>query len=416
MPFFPRTEEDIVKDSLDKLRTNSNITQLAPGGKTRFLVETVATEQADQNDLFDSNLLQVFIKYADDKFLDYFGDMLDLARYNATHASASGENFYFYVDSGSFGDLNSGGSIVIPSGAIIKTPNLIESAITPGIEEQPIVYFQTTANIVCNSGDAIAYGPITAQSEGRESSLPRNVLTDHDFKGYTQSNKKGLKCSNRYSIDNGSSRESDISYRYRLQNAFKSKAFATYASIRLAALSVPGVADVAIINCEQGPGSFALYIDSIAPTVSPELAQRVSEAVQAVTAEGIRSFVSGSRTLGLELVVAINWSSSISESDKALAYKDIRTYIESRLNIIRMGEEVEFVDLIDGIRSVTPYIATIGRRKPNEFEQVYLYKTGADGTGSVRNLHIGDRIVPLYNEKVILETGNRFRGIQFIAF
>lgn len=416
MVFFPRSEEEIVKDSLEKLRNNTRVTQLAPGGKVRFILETFGAEQADQNLLFDSNLLQPFIKYCDGRFLDYFGDMLNMPRYEATHGTTVGDNFFFYVDSGSFGDINGGSGFLIPSGTIINNPILEEQAITPGIEQQPQVTFTTTASVSCPSDGAFVYVSLRATAEGSESSVPRNVLTEHNFTGYSKSSQSLLKCTNRYSIDNGVARESDVSYRYRLQNAFNSKSFATYAAIRLAALSIPGVSDVSIVNCEQGPGTFTLYIDGIAPTVSPDLVTRVSEAVNAVTAEGIRGFITGHRVLGSEFILAVHWRSDATAAQKAIDFRNMRSYVEETLNDTRMGQELELRNLLDGIRSVTNNVHSFGRAKPNEFEQVYIYKTSPDGVGSVRNIHVGKKIIPLYNEKVLLETGNRYRGIQFISF
>lgn len=416
MPFFSRTEEEIVQDSLDKLRQNSNITQLSAGSKTRFVIETVSSEQADQNDLFDQNLIQAFIRYAEGRFLDYFGDMLNVPRYEAQHAFSVGDNFFFYVDNGSFGDINNGESFTIPANTVIKTVQLEEQPITPGIRDQQVISFATTESVLCEASASFVFVPLRSFSEGLESTVARNTLTVHNFNGYALAANKKLKCANKYAIDNGTNRETDISYRYRLQNAFKSKAFATNAAIRLAALAIPGVADVEIVNAEQGPGTYALYIDGIAPTVSPDLVSRVSESVQRVSAEGIRAFISGARNLGLELVVAIHWSPNISKQNIEMTYVNIRRYIEDQLESLRMGEKISLTDLIDGIRSVSPYIITIGRNKPNTLEQVFIYKTSPQGIGEIRTLHIGEEIEPLYNEKIILETGNRYKGIQFISF
>lgn len=416
MVFSPRTKEEIVQSSLEQLRNNTRLTQLAPGGKVRFMLETVAEEQGDQNLQFDSNLLQPFIKYCDGRFLDYFGDMFNMPRYEASHASTIGDNFFFYVDSGSFGDINGASNFTIPTGTVINNPILEEQAITPGIEEQPKVTFSTTAPILCSRDAAFAYGPLRATVEGGESSVPRNVLTEHNFTGYSQSSRGLLKCTNRYAVDNGVSRESDVSYRFRLQNAFESKSFATFTAIRLAALSIQGVADISLINCEQGPGTYALYIDGVSPTVSPDLVRRVSDAVNSVSAEGIRGFVSGARTLGTEFVIAIHWKTNASADDKAIDYRNMRKYVEDTLNRSRMSEELDLVNFLDDIRSTANSVHSFGRAKANEFEQVYIYKTSPDGIGSVRNLHIGKKITPLYNEKILLETGNRYRGVQFLSF
>jgi uncharacterized phage protein gp47/JayE len=415
MPFFPKTKEEIIKKSLGQLRNKTNLTQLSPGGKARFFLETTATEQAQQQQLFDSNLVQPFIKYADGKFLDFFGDMLNLPRVEAFHAEDTGSNFFFYVDSGTFGDVNSGSPFTIPAGTRVTTPSLTEDIITPGISTQQVIEYSTTQDVICEAANSFAYCSIRANIEGAASAVPRNVLTSHQFGGYALASKKGLKCSNKYSVDNGVNRESDRSYRYRLQNIFGARSLATRTAIRLAALSVPGVNDVFMVNNEQGPGTFALYIDSTTPTTSPNLIARVSEAIAPVVSEGIRAFVSGVRILGAEFIIAIHWSPKAKETDIAEAYRTIRENIEDIMNYNGRGETVDLQAILGSVSSHR-LVYSVGLSKPNHFEKVFVYKPGPDGTGVTRNVHTGNVIEPLYNEKVILETGTRYRGIQFISF
>jgi hypothetical protein len=192
---------------------------------------------------------------------------------------------------------------------------------------------------------------------------------------------------------------------------------AILASIRLSALSIPGVADVTEINCEQGPGTYAVYIKGTAPTVSPQLVEEVSQAVSLVSAYGIRPFVSAPRTLGLEFIVAVQWSSRATTEDIARGYADMRDVIEDKLNGVDIGEEVEFDELIDMMLAASPFALRIGRVRPNKFEEVYVYKPDPSNSSvTIRSILLGNSCVPLYNEKALLETGSRYRGIHFITF
>jgi len=416
MPFFPRPENEIIQGFLEQLNINTNITQLSPGAKARFFLAATGREQSSQQKVFDINLLQPYIKYADGRFLDFFGDMLNLPRVEASHAESTGENQMFYVDSGSFGDINGGATFTIPAGRTVFTATLEADIITPGIEVQPTIVYVTTADTICTPAASFAYASVRARVEGSEASLPRNVLQEHDFTGYSQSNDNTLKCTNRYAIDNGTDRESNQSYRYRLQNIFRARSLAVLAAIRLAALSVPGVADVVEVNVEQGPGTYGLYLKGVAPTVSPDLVERVSNATALVTGYGSRPFVSAPQTLGLELVVALQWSPRVTTEQIAQGYNAMRNATEERLNTTDLGESIEYAELIDIILDSSPFVLRIGRNVPNKFEEVYVYKQDPAGLGTIRTLAFGDKVEPLYNERVLLETGNRFRGIQFITF
>jgi hypothetical protein len=416
MPFFPREEREIINESLERLDRDTNINQMAPGGKARFFLSTTAREQAKQQRLFDENLLQPYIHYAEGRFLDFFGDMLNVPRLEAAHAIAEDDNLMFYVDSGTFGDINNGAAISIPAGTSVSTESFSGEIVTPGIAEQPVVSYSTLVPVTGEADTSFVYAPVRSALEGIDSSVPRNVLNVHGFNSYTLSDTQRLKCTNRYAIDNGVDREEDESYRYRLSNVFRSRTMAVMASIRLAALAIPGVADVYLVNAEQGPGTFALYIKGITPTVSPDLIREVTQSVNLVTGYGIRPFISAPRPLGLELVAAVNWSPRAKAEEIAFGYVAMREAVEEVINALDIGEDIEMVNIIDSMLEAAPLAYRIGRNRPNKFEEIYLHKASPTGEGSVRTLTFGEWLSPLYNERIILETSGRYRGIQFITF
>lgn len=416
MPFFPREEKDIIADSIQRLVQSTNINQMSPGGKARFFLSTVAKEHAQLNQQFNDNLLVPYIRYSPGKYLDLFGDMLGLPRYEATHAVSDRTNFMFYVNSGKFGDINGGSGFSIPSGTIVSTIQFAGDIITPGLEEQPSVSYATIESIYCDPNSAYAYVTVKASIEGDESSVPRNTLRQHNFSGYTESAKNTLLCTNRFAIDNGSNRETDDSYRYRLANIFKAKNQATEASIRLAALSVPGVSDVYPVNAEQGPGSFGLYIESTTSTVSSALVSSVADTVQRVTSFGIRPFVSAPISLGVEFVAAVHWSSRATQSDKSIGYGAMRTAAEVYLNSLRRADPLIMANLVDAMLNAAPKVDSIGRSRPKTFEEIYVYKYVSANELPARTLFSGDVLESLYNQRIILETANKYQGIQFVAF
>jgi len=416
MAFFDRTQQQIISASLDRLSENTEITQLAPGSKMRFLIDTFAEEQASQHTTFDENLMQAFIKYADGKFLDFFGDMLNAPRYEATHAYTEDNNFMFYVSSGVFGDINGGVDFVIPYNTNVSTVPFDGQIITPGITEYDQISYVTTADVTCSASDSFVYAPIRATVEGAGSDVPRGVLNQHDFSNYVLNNTASLRCTNKYSISSGRDRESNESYRFRLTELFRARQLAIYPSIRLAALSVPGVADIKMVNCEQGPGSFSVYIKSLSSTPSPRLIDEVSTNVAAVSSYGVRPFVLAPEPIGLEFVAAVLWSPRATQAQVAEGYNQMRLALEDELNNKDIGEEIVFSDLIDVLLSASPYANSIGLNRPNKFEEVYAYRADPSGQNTaIRNLVKSDRIVPLYNERAILETSGRFRGIQFLT-
>jgi uncharacterized phage protein gp47/JayE len=420
MPFFKKDYADMVTRGLQVLRDKSGITQLSPGAKARMILDAVYQEEYNQHTLFDSNLMQAFLRYCEDKFLDFFGDMLNILRFEATTAISTTEhnNFMFYVDSGTFGDINSGVDFIIPSGRTVstiefpvETPTYAEAQ---GIDRQTIIQYDTTTDTICRADSSFVYADIRARVEGRNSNVPRSVLRRHNFTSYTLSSNELLKCTNKYAISSGRPRESDDAYRYRLMNSRKARERANKIAIRLAALSVPGVADVSHVNYEQGPGTASIYILSFVPTTSPTLVDQVQVAIDQVAANGTRQYALAPQPLGLEFVISVNWRSGTTETAKGNTYASIRNTIERTLNGLTIGQELDLVDLAAIVSRSTNNILTIGLQRPGYFEEVYVYRNSPDGAGVRKSLYSGDYIKPLYNERIMLETSTRYRGVQFL--
>jgi len=418
MPFVYKDVSELLSNGLQQLAVNTNITQMTPGSKTRFLLNTVFTEQADLYEALDTNLMQTFLRFTDDKYLDFFGDMMNRPRYQSTFAEtvAVEQNYMFYVDSGNFGDINGGADFTIgASGFTTSTVPFEGDITTPGVTEQPVIEYRLTSDVTCPSDRSFVYAGIRAAVEGKESNLPANVLRRHNFTTYTQYSRGALKCTNRHAVSTGRNKETNDAYRYRLLNVFDAKDQAIRMAIRLAALSMPGVADIIEINSEQGPGSYSLYVQAVTPTVSDGLLNLVNDAVNAVSSYGVRPYVLAPQPLGLEFVIAPTWYPKTTSAQKASAYAAIREVLETTLSRMEIGEPVLVADLVRLVLSSSQYIIGMGLERSNNFERLYLTKSSPDANGVTRSLFMGDTIEPLYNERIILETSGRNRGVEFIT-
>jgi uncharacterized phage protein gp47/JayE len=422
MPFFPKDYDQMVTEGLQRLRGESNITQLSPGSKTRFILDTITREQANQHALFNQNLLQAYVRWAEGRFLDFFGDIMHVPRWEATNATADADhmNFLFYVESGTFGGINNDLDFTIPAGTRVSTVDFnVQRTAQPGSfvsarDQQTKVTFVTTSDIVCSANRSFAWATVRATVEGKKSDVPRNALRVHDFSAYALSGRSLLKCRNKYAITNGRERESDESYRYRLMNAFKAKERANKIAIRLAALSVPGVADILEVNVEQGPGTYSVYIEGVSSTVSPGLISGVMSAVEGVSAFGIRPFVLAPLPVGLEFVIGLRWKDNTTETEKVVAQAEIRESIETFLSNHGIGDKVDLETLATAIATTNQKIVGMGYLQPGKFEEVYLHRSSPDGVGTRKVLFTGNVVEPLYNERAMLETSGRFRGVQFL--
>jgi len=420
MPLFPKNYDDMVSQGLQYLRQYTNINQLSPGSKARLILDAVYKEQLAEHSIIDENITNAFLRWAEGRFLDFFGDMMNIPRLGATNATADpdSKNFCFYIDGGTFGDLNNGLDFLIPSGTTISVQDLeVETTTYASVlteVSQTKIEYDLVQDVLCSSTASVVYGDIRARIEGTVSDVARNVLTKHSFTGYSLSNQSLLKCTNRYSISNGRARESDDAYRYRLMNAFKARERGNRMAVRLAALSVAGVANVTEVNYEQGPGTFSLYVRSLTPTTSPGLLQQVQAVVEQVNAFGTKVFVLAPQPLGLEFSIAVNWKPDTTSSQQATGYALIRRVIEETLNSLEIGQSVYIPDLASIVSKTSSKILAIGAQRAGYFEEVYVYRASPDEEGVKKSLLAGDQVQPLYNERILLETSTKYRGIKFL--
>jgi uncharacterized phage protein gp47/JayE len=414
MPFFSRSKQDIVIDGLQKLRQNTGITQMSPGGKARFFIDTVAEEHSSMNEVFDANLLQAFLSSSEGKFLDFFGDMLQVPRLEPVNARSVADNFMFYVDTGSFGDINNGTDFSVPAGTRVMVPPYDGTIITPGLTSSEDVLYRLKESVICKAEESFVYGKIEATVEGRFGNVPSGVLKLHNFTGYANAASGLLKCNNRYSIDSGDERETDGAYRFRLMQAFRSKERATRTAIRLAALSVPGVSDIQMVAREQGPGTFSVYIKGLTPTPSPQLIESVTFAINSVGGEGEKAFILPPSIIGVEFIVHVNWRPNTSDLEKNSQYNTIRENIESFLNGMNIGGFLTLDSVVSVILSSAPNATSIGFDNANKLEEVYIYRGGGNYSLPVRSKFLSDTIYTMYNERIVLETSTSYRGIKFI--
>src|SRR5574343_76393 len=126
MPLYGKTLAEILAESLTELSTNTNLTRLGPGGKARTILEAVSKRLEEAYTTFDLNLARAFLSTAPGQYLKLIGDLLGLPSEPSVAASASADlqNVKFYVDTGTFSTINSGGDISLSRGTIISSePN-----------------------------------------------------------------------------------------------------------------------------------------------------------------------------------------------------------------------------------------------------------------------------------------------------
>jgi hypothetical protein len=392
MAIFARSFESLMADSLADLSSNTRITRLGPGGLARSLLEAVNRRLSEAYDSFDLNLAYAFVSTSAGKYLDLIGVLLGVTRGTpiAANATADTQVVKFYVDSGTFGDLNSSSSITVPQGSILST-----QANSSGI------LYQTTEQVTLPAGANTGWVSTEAITTGQDSNVGTGSLTYHDVSSYVRYQENLLKCTNVYPIANGSNFESDANYRYRITNTVLAAEAANETALRLAILSTNGVADVVMIQRYRGIGTFGAILKATIPTVSQDLIDNVTANISDVIAYGDIAYIKKPIETGLTMRITVHYDTTLSEDDLTQIESDLTSKITDYVDNLDIGQAFYSNRMISELFSVSQHITNFGS-PGTPIDEMYIYVPSSLDDNRVRSTLIGDYQAAT-DERVIIE-------------
>jgi len=392
VPLFGRSYTEIVTDTLSDLANNTNVTRITPGGKARAILDAVAKRLEEQYDLFDLNLARAFVSSAQGEYLNLIGTLVGASRLSSEAANVDSELqvVKFYVDSGTFGDLNGGNSFQISAGTIIST-----KANNNGI------LYRVTVPATAQEGASQVWVSVEANAPGEDSNLGTGSLVYHNFVGYTDFASSTLKVTNIHPIRNGKNFESDANFRYRIVNAYLEGEAANETAVRLAALSAAGVADVLTLRHYRGIGTFGVIIRPVTPTTSQSLLDEVELRVREVQGLGSKGYIRAVNETGVSLRTQVTYRKTLSKDEYTLIEQGLEDVIAEHIHGLGWNEPFVVNQLVSKMFAISPEISNFGDvGKP--FQEVYLYKPSRLRDKRVRQTLLGD-YSPGYDERVIVE-------------
>lgn len=249
-------QRDIIKylDSFkEKLTRRTEITLFDPGSKIKILSDVFSNELYNLYQTNKQSFESINISTSSGKDLQALGLSKGVTPFYETYAQVSKEELClaWYVSSGTFGNLNDGNDIVIPTGTEIWTnpkQNDMGRKIT----------YKTTEQITLSAASSVAYASAKATASGSASNVGPGVLKNHNFTDYES--KTGLRIINFNSILNGNDRENEELYRYRVMQSYSGKALNNSLSYSINALTIPGVLDTKIIENYYGLGTVGVVV------------------------------------------------------------------------------------------------------------------------------------------------------------
>ena len=389
MALFAETEDKIFGEILNDIVNETNLRRVSPGSKTRAIAQALAKKLGQMYRKFDVNIALAFLDGAEGRYLDFIGDMLGTPRLGEQSAkvTAAESNLKFYVDTGTFGDINGGQPILITSGTAISTSS------SGGIS------YVVPYNMILSASEDEAFVAGQSSRPGTLQNVGVNQLIFHNFINYSDIANETLKVTNDAEIVTGQAVESETNYRFRIANKVVSSEGANLTAIRIAALSVPGVADLPF---HRGIGTYDLLIKSTTPKASSGLIAAVQEATDQVTAQGIVGTVRKPKETGLSLVASLTFRRALSSGDQQTIIQNVTTNISDYVNGLDIGEEFIVQEALERARGASDEIKNVGTTA-RPFDTIYIYReTKLDPDQKVRSILLGD-FAPEADERIIVE-------------
>ena len=397
MALFIQDPDEILQASIQELQRTTNITRYSAGSKAQAILLALNKQYRAGIRLFEIGTALSFVYGATGQYLDFIGQLFGIQRNQAKRAFSDkvSRNFKFYTAANTFGDINGGEPILARKGRKVYSGADVNGNV--------LNYF-VSEDTYLPSNTNTAYVTIEAASPGQSFSIGSNILTNHDVTEYVDFQNKSLFCTNVGSIENGSDIEDDEHYRFRIINNRLTGEAGNATAVRLAALSIPGVADVLELPYNRGIGTFDLIIQSTTGDVGSDLIQAVQAVVDNIAvSNGISALVRAPVMIGIQLFLTINYRRSVQqvqmeEAEQAYLSNYRQFLIAKPIGYsLVINEMVPLFPLYDGVQSVgTP-------NKP--FDALYIFRSSKiTPTQRVKNTLLKDygtrfdeKLVPEYS-------------------
>ena len=325
-------------DTLAMMRANTSLTKVSSGTLVQSILRAINSKLAQNNAVLTTKLAQSFLSSASGDSLDLIGVLFNTPRGgNVLGARANIQKFYC-----TSGTLDTLLGIVnpIPAGTILQSAD-------------GIIQYRLAVDLPFNTGDTQVFGSIEAIVAGSSSNIGAGVLVSHGL------DVPGLLTTNIESVDNGTDSQTDEEYRYILSKAVTAAEAANETSIRLAALSISGVADVRLVRYVHGIGTYGLIVIGTTPIVSTTVLQNTLSAITQVTAAGNFQTVRPPRYVGIEVGATLRFRSDTLDEDKDTIVEQVEDEIYDYINNIPMGEGFIRNELIQRIMDVSEKILDV---------------------------------------------------------
>lgn len=345
-----KTKNQVIIEAVNSLATKSSITQLSPGGKARAMIEAIASVVGSMSADTSDGIMQTLLTDATGVTLDLIAESYGIQRLQPVppRIESGDQSLKYYVRRGTFGDINGGNDIIIPAGTQIRSAT-----------DNAVIYFVQRETIQLSASESEAFFSADQVGQNFGSSVAPGTLIKHNYGGYADANFNALLVTNDRGVS-GRPPESDGNLRFRIRSQITAGATGNATAVRIAALAVPGVADIRILGNRAGLGTFDVVVYGINPDVSDSVLLQVQSRIDRVTAMGSRAIAVPPRLVGISLATDIRFRPGTTQADKNKTFAQIEDTIRRYVNDLLPGQLLTINGLALRILSVSDLIIDIG--------------------------------------------------------
>lgn len=346
-----RSASELFEEAKARLTGESAVTNVRPGTIAKALLSAHSDQVGELYRYIDQRMLNAYVSTATGRFLDELGKLVGASRESSRFAHGK---VSFYLDPEldvTFQDVldlvnnRTGGTateLVIPTNVVVKAGNrtYVTNAAVTLTEDTTDVDVDVLATLAGNFGNVEAGGINEIEWPDPSLSVLQGII----------------KVTNKEAIESGKDIQNDEDYRFYIANSYLSGAKANETAIRLACLSVPGVADVSIQNYAYGIGTFGIFVTGSSPIVTEGTLQAVQSAINVTQSKGARGVAVSPDLIGVRVKTALTFLPTTKATDKTTITKAAQNAVIDYINNLAAGDTMVINEIIQRVMDVSDFI------------------------------------------------------------
>lgn len=365
------TERSLRNSLKQNIKNNFGSVYNGKDSSVNILSEAVASELSFLRNVFTTEINQKEISNASGRLLEELAyNMYRITRVPARYSKIYYEdkNLHFYVEQGTFGDINSGNDITIPKGTVVSVGSSMDG------ED---IYYEIDEEYVLPKGNNFFYCSATASEAGSNHNVSEESLRFHNFTGYTSVNSDSLKVSNKNAVVNGNDSESDSILKFRIANWLTASTNLNIDLITLKSLTMPGVNEVRVIPSYYGIGTVGVIVFSSGREMTRSSLELVSNRLSEMQLPGRNIIATEGIKVYLDFDILVYIKKGINTFRKARIKDNIKREI---FNLIKEKEFSNIISLneisliVQSNLNDNEIVGFSSKKNSNIFRNVYMRK------------------------------------------